>query len=101
MDKHLYPLITEQVASTTAGGQAIIVMTDSGNVTVLNELGTHIWQICDGVHNIEQIVQEITDEYEVESSTVLKDVTEFLQQMVDMQALVLDDKPESDRANIL
>jgi hypothetical protein len=91
MDKLLCPTINPQVAATLVDDQEVIVLADSGQVTVLNGLGTYIWQICDGKHNIGQIVQEIVDEYEVEYSAAEKDVVKFLEQMSEMQALVLEE----------
>jgi hypothetical protein len=93
MDENLYPVLTAQVAARIVEGQVIIVLADSGNVTVLNELGTSIWKICDGMHSVGNIVQEITTEYEVEFSIAMQDATEFIQQMVNLQALELRDIP--------
>jgi hypothetical protein len=93
MDKDLFPTLTSQIAASVVDGQAVIVLADFGQVTVLNELATHIWQICDGKHNIGQIVQDIVDKYEVEFSMAEQDVTVFLEQMIQMQALVLQKDP--------
>ncbi len=93
MNKSQFPSVHPQVASTLAADQLVIVLADSGQVTILNELGTHIWQICDGKHNIGQIVQDIVDEYEVDQPTAEQDVLEFLDQMVGLQALLISDTP--------
>jgi methyltransferase-like protein len=90
MDDDIYPSYAAQVAATVANDQEVIVLTDSGQVTVLNELGTLIWQFCDGTHTIQQIVQVIIEEYEIDRLTAEHDVNEFLQQMAEMQALMLE-----------
>ena len=89
MDNYLYPNLTSQVAATIADDRAVIVLADLGQVTVLNELGTFIWKLCNGKHNIEQIVHKVVDEYEVEFSIAEKDVTEFLRDMVELRAILL------------
>jgi hypothetical protein len=89
MNKDLYPTLHPQVAVTLADDQVVIVLADSGQVIVLNELGTQIWQKCDGKHSIGQIMQEIIDEYDVELLAAEADIVEFLKQMVGIQALVL------------
>ena len=81
------------MASTLADGQAVIVLADSGNVTVLNGLGTRIWQLSDGLHNVEQIVQTIVDEFEVEQATAFQDTIGFLEEMVGLQAVVFQERP--------
>ena len=93
MDENLYPVLHSQVAMTQADSQAVIVLADSGRVTVLNELGTRIWQSCDGEHSVGQIVQIIVNEYEVDYPTAERDVIEFLDQMVEMQALMMQGEP--------
>jgi hypothetical protein len=89
MNEELYPVLHSQVASTLVDDQAIIVLADSGQTSVLNEVGTQIWQLCDGCKTVSQIIQEIVDVYAVDFSTAKQDVTGFLEIMVEMQALIL------------
>jgi hypothetical protein len=93
MDKNSYPALTSQIATTVVDGQALMVLADSGQVTVLNDLGTRIWQSCDGEHNVEQIIRIIVDEYEVDYLTAERDVIEFLDRLVGLQALVMQNEP--------
>ncbi len=93
MDPKLIPNLHPQVAATIADGRAVIVLADTGNVTVLNETATRIWQLCDGKHTIEQIVLTIADEYGVEQITAQQDVNDLLEQMLKIQALVLGGQP--------
>jgi hypothetical protein len=65
MDRWQRPTPHAQVAATVVDGQAVIVMADSGQVTVLNDVGTRIWQLSDGKHSVDEIVQTIVAEYEV------------------------------------
>ncbi len=92
MNLKLIPNPHPQVAATIADGQAVIVLADSGNVTILNETATRVWQLCDGTHTIEQIVQTIADEYSVEQSTAQQDVDNLLEQMLKLQALVIGEQ---------
>ncbi|MBB17225.1 hypothetical protein CMK22_18335 [Candidatus Poribacteria bacterium] len=34
-------------------------------VVVLDEVGSHVWQLCDGYHNIKQIVKSLRDRYKM------------------------------------
>ncbi len=93
MDPSIIPNMHPQVAATIADGQAVIVLADSGNVTILNETATRVWQLCDGTHTIEQIVRTIADEYGVEQVTAQNDVNDLLEQMLKIEALVLGGQP--------
>mgnify|MGYP001347364823 CR=1 FL=1 len=94
MNEHHYPAPHPQVATAIVEGQAVIVMADSGNMSVLNELGTRIWQLSDGSHCVEEIVQTIVAEYEVDVAQARVDVGAFLEQLLALQALVLHEAPQ-------
>ncbi len=50
-----------------------------GQGMALNELGAFIWDCCDGLHTVEQIITEICHQYAVESrDAVCQDVQDFL-----------------------
>lgn len=51
---------------------------DLDSIYTLNEVGTSIWKLIDGARSVEQIVEEISNEYEVSSDEAAKDVFEFL-----------------------
>jgi hypothetical protein len=88
MDKLLIPSPHPQVAATVVDGQAVIVMADSGQVTVLNEVGTRIWELIDGEHSLEQIIQAIMAEYEVTPEVAQQDTENFVNRLVEIQAIV-------------
>ena len=89
MNKLHIPMPHPQVAVTVVDGQAVIVMADSGQVTVLNEVGTRIWELSDGNHSVEEIIQAIMAEYEVTPEAAEQDAEDFLNQLVEIQAIVL------------
>lgn len=93
MDEAACPVYHPQVAMTVTDGQAVIVLADTGQVIVLNEMGTYIWSLCSGKKTISQIVQLITQDYQVDLNTAQDDAQGFLQQMLDLGAIVLIDKP--------
>jgi hypothetical protein len=81
------------VAASVVDGQAVIVMADSGQVTVLNEVGTRVWQLIDGKRSVDQIVQAIVAEYEVTPDVAWQDTEHFLERLVEVQAIILSDPP--------
>ncbi len=93
MEANKYPAPHPQVAARIVDGSAVIVLSDSGTVTVLNEVGTRVWELIDGARSVGAIAQTIESEYEVSLEQATQDVDELLQQLLDAQAIVLKDSP--------
>ncbi len=82
------PRSADQVAATLVDGQAVIVMADSGQMTVLNEVGSHIWELCDGTRSVEDIIDVIQAEYDINLQEAQQDVIEFVDRLASIGALV-------------
>jgi hypothetical protein len=78
-----------QVAARIVDGAAVIVLADTGEVTLLNPVGTRVWELCDGSRTAGEIVEMITTEFEVAPEQALQDVENFLEELVQAQAVVL------------
>lgn len=91
MDKRQRPTPHPQVAATVVDGQAVIVMADSGQVTVLNEVGTRIWQLSDGMRSLDEIIATIIEEYEVTPEEAWRDAEAFLRRLIEVQAIQMCD----------
>jgi hypothetical protein len=83
-----FPAHHPQTAYQMVDGQAVIVLADSGQVMILNELGAFIWGLCDGELSQEQIVSAVVQEYEVTAEIAAQDAAAFLDQMAELQAIV-------------
>jgi hypothetical protein len=68
------------VAWRTIEGQAVLVHNREGEVQVLNEVGTYVWEHFD--EGLERIVSGIANVYDVSPETVRPDVEEFIQELV-------------------
>jgi Coenzyme PQQ synthesis protein D (PqqD) len=73
----------DQSVTRSIAGETLIVPVRSGvgdldSIYTLNEVGTSIWNLLDGTRSVEQVVEEIGDEYEVGREEAAKDVSEFL-----------------------
>jgi hypothetical protein len=51
---------------------------DLDSIYTFNEVGAVIWSLVDGTKNVNDIVDEVTDRFEVEPEEARKDVLEFL-----------------------
>lgn len=82
-DRAKPPARKDDFVTRYIGEQAIIVpvkegVGDLGSIYTLNELGTRVWQLIDGLTPMQQIVEIIASEYEVSTEKAEKDVAEFL-----------------------
>jgi len=93
MDADKYPVPHPQVAARVVDGEAVVILADSGEVNVLNPVGTRIWELADGTRSVQQIADAIAEEYQVTPQNALQDVTEFLQLLIDARALTLATAP--------
>jgi coenzyme PQQ synthesis protein D (PqqD) len=59
-------------------GQATIVMPDGSYIHVLNEIGSRVWDMMDGVKSEAEIVDAICEEFDTTRPQAEKDVREFL-----------------------
>ena len=60
-----YPVLHPQVAARIIDGEAVIVLPQSSQVNVLNEVGSRIWEFIDGTRNVGEITEIIVAEYDV------------------------------------
>ena len=83
----LRPRLHPQVAGQMIENEAVLVLADTGQVLVLNEVGGRIWELADGSRTIAEIARILTDEYDVSEEQALQDVSEFVQQLIEKQIL--------------
>jgi len=57
------------------------------NGIVLNEAATFIWELCNGERNINQIIHEVTKEYNVSEETAKKDVLELIKVLLEEKTI--------------
>lgn len=77
---------SENVVTNEVGDECIIVpmydnVADMDNVFTLNETGTFFWSLIDGKRTIADIVDKVTEEYDVDKETATKDVMAFMEEM--------------------
>lgn len=60
---------------------------DLQNIYTLNEVGARIWELIDGEKALEQILNELLNEYEVEKGVIEKDLDIYIKQLESEQAI--------------
>jgi hypothetical protein len=53
----------------------------------LNEVGSRIWELCDGTRSVEEIAHAIVGEFEIDEETARRDAAEFVQGLLAQRLL--------------
>jgi hypothetical protein len=93
-NREKYPKPHPQTAGRVIDGEAVLILSDSSEVNVLNLVGSRIFELADGTHTIAEITETIASEYDVSVEQAEADITTFLQQMINRQVMVLSDTKE-------
>lgn len=58
----------------------------------LNQVGTDIWKLLDGVKTLAETVDELAQQYDADRETIAKEVFEFLRELLDAGMIeIVDD----------
>ncbi|MFC2171840.1 PqqD family protein [Acidobacteriota bacterium] len=72
------PVQNPDTAWRAVDEECIIITPRKSVATVLNPVGTRVWQLADGNRSVKEIIEKILDEYLTERDAVEKDIEEFL-----------------------
>jgi hypothetical protein len=76
---------TSVVTRKTGNEYVLVPVTDNiadmDSVYTLNETGASIWEQIDGKRTVEEIIDLITQEYDIDKDTAGKDVFDFISNM--------------------
>jgi hypothetical protein len=80
------PVHSPTVVTRKTGNEYVLVpiannIADMNSVFTLNETGAFIWELIDGKRDVEEIISELTKEYDIEASTAEADVMAFIEKM--------------------
>ncbi len=69
-------------------GEAVLMSPLGDGLHIFNEVGTRIWELVDGSNTVEDIANQIHKEYDVEKSVAYEDTLAFLEELLNLNALV-------------
>src|ERR1700691_3010647 len=79
IDKDRRPKRTSQVIAQRASDDWLLFNMEDGQYFSLNEIGGRVWELCDGTHNVPQLVQVLAAEYDAPAEVLEQDVIELLE----------------------
>ncbi|MDH5673042.1 MAG: PqqD family protein [Myxococcales bacterium] len=80
------PRHNERVAARVIDGKAVVVVIDEKQLHTLNQVGTRVWELCDG-RSVGAIAEALVEEFEVEREVALSDVRSFVETLRGLGAL--------------
>jgi hypothetical protein len=69
---------------------AVLVTPADGRITVLNGVGTHIWQLIDGRRTASDILDSLVQTYQVDEQQAYQDLDQFVADLSERRLLILD-----------
>ncbi len=69
--------------SAEIGGEAIMMSIEKGAYFGLNPVATRIWDLIEQPKTMAELIQSITDEYEVSAEQAVDDVHAFVADMIE------------------
>jgi len=65
--------------ATVIHGEAAVVTPQDSRLHILNEVGTRVWELCDGDGaSVSEIVAALMEEYEIDATVARAEVEAFL-----------------------
>ncbi|WP_299486429.1 lasso peptide biosynthesis PqqD family chaperone [Acaryochloris sp. IP29b_bin.137] len=80
----------EQVSSDLAG-ESVILNLKTGMYFGLNEVGASIWNLLQQPRSVQEICNQILDQYDVESDQCEQDVLRLLNELVESELIEIKD----------
>ena len=77
---------SQNIVTRKTGSEYILVpvannIADMNNVYTLNDTGAFIWELIDGKKCVEDLIEEVVQEYYTDSETATGDVLSFIETM--------------------
>jgi hypothetical protein len=95
MNLQCNPRRKEQVVAQKASNDFLLFNMDDGSYYSLNEVGARIWELCDGMHSVEQVIDTLAQEYDVPKDVLAEDVVDFIERFQNDKLVVDTTQSES------
>lgn len=74
------------VVTRKTGSEYVLVpiannIADMNSVYTLNETGAFIWELIDGKRDVDELISELTKEYDIDAASAEADVMDFIEKM--------------------
>jgi hypothetical protein len=81
------PCRSERVAYRVIDGEALVMVVDRKALHRLNDVGSRVFELCDGRTDVDSIVEAIVREFVVDAPTARADVENFITELAETGAI--------------
>jgi hypothetical protein len=78
-----FPKRNEQILSQRVSGTLVLLNVDDGQYYTLNEVGSRVWELCDGTTSVAEMAALICRDFDAPLDTVRADVLELIAELAD------------------
>jgi hypothetical protein len=82
------PQPSPAIAWQTIDEETVLLDVDGRRLIGLNETGARIWALMDGTRSVDAISRVLADEFETSVETATEDVRAFLEELVQLGAVI-------------
>lgn len=86
-DENIHPQKKEGLRQKNLEDGCVIQNQDKKELYTLNLTATYIWELCDGMHSIKQIIDELTDIGNAKREAIKNDVQAIITDFVQKELL--------------
>jgi hypothetical protein len=83
-----YPQKSERVVAKGVSDSLMLLNLDNGQYYKLDEVGSRVWELCDGKRTAADVISVIIDEYEGPADAIEADILELLRDLVHEKMVV-------------
>jgi Coenzyme PQQ synthesis protein D (PqqD) len=81
IDSEARPRRVGHVIAREGDHELLLLDVESGCYYTLNEIGSRVWELCDGASTVSEIVAVLGDEYDAPLEAIEVDVSELLEDL--------------------
>jgi hypothetical protein len=85
------PCRSERTAFRVVGGEALVMVVDRKELHRLNDVGSRVFELCDGQTDIDAMVEVIVKEFVVDPPTARADVVNFITELAATGAITFSE----------
>ncbi len=78
----------DRILAQEASGTLLLLRLDDEFYYALDEVGSRVWQLCDGTRTVSDIVATLSEEYAVSPDTIERDSLELLEELAKEKLIV-------------
>jgi coenzyme PQQ synthesis protein D (PqqD) len=82
------PKRQEQIIVQKGSNDVLLFSMEDGSYYALNEVGNRIWELCDGTHEVAQLISILAKEYDAPVKIIEMDVMEVLEELQSKNLIV-------------